>query len=60
MAHLTLIDQWKCSDTRCGHRWDTTVTYAQLQDANLARSGPAAGDEVPVGRQDSGAVSDSR
>ena len=59
MAHLTLIDQWKCSDTRCGHRWDTTVTYAQLQDANLARPGPAAGDEVPVGRQDSGAVSDS-
>jgi len=50
MAHLTLIDQWKCLDIRCSHRWDTTVTYAQLQDANLARSGPADGDEVPVGR----------
>ncbi len=59
MAHLTLIDQWKCSNTRCGHRWDTTVTYAQLQDANLPRSEPAAGDEVPVGQPDSDAVCDS-
>ena len=50
MAHLTLIDQWKCLDTRCGHRWNTTVTYAQLQDEHLSRSGPADGDEVPVGR----------
>jgi hypothetical protein len=58
MAHLTLIDQWKCLDIRCSHRWDTTVTYAQLRDADLSRSEPAAGHEVPVGRQDSGAMSD--
>jgi len=58
MAHLTLIDQWKCLDIRCSHRWDTTVTYAQLRDADLSRSEPAAGDEVPLGRQDSGAMSD--
>jgi hypothetical protein len=32
MAHLTLIDQWKCLETRCGHRWDTTVTYAELHN----------------------------
>ncbi len=59
MAHLTLIDQWKCLDIRCGHGWDTTVTYAQLQDADLSRSAPADGDQVPVGRQDSEAMSDS-
>jgi hypothetical protein len=56
MAHLTLIDQWKCLDIRCGHRWDMTVTYAQLQGADVSRSGPADGDEVPVGRQDCDAV----
>lgn len=59
MAHLTVIDQWKCLDPRCSHRWDTTVTYAQLQGANLSRSGPADGDEVPVVRQDSDALSGS-
>jgi hypothetical protein len=59
MAHLTLIDQWKCLDIPCGHRWDTTVTYAQLLDADLSRSGPADGDEVLAGRQDSDAMSDS-
>jgi hypothetical protein len=59
MAHLTLIDQWKCLDTGCGYRWDATVTYAQLQDADLSRGRPADGDEVPVSRQDSDAMSDS-
>jgi hypothetical protein len=59
MAHLNLIDQWKCLDIRCGHRWDTTVTYAQLQDADLSRSGPADDDAIPVGRQESDAMSDS-
>jgi hypothetical protein len=59
MAHLTLIDQWKCLDNRCGRGWDTTVTYAQLKDADLSRSAPADGDEVVVGRQDSDAMSDS-
>jgi hypothetical protein len=59
MAHLTLIDQWKCLDTRCGHRWDTTVSYAQLQDAGASGSGAADGDEVPARRQDSDAMSDS-
>ncbi len=58
MAHLTLIDQWKCLDIRCAHGWDTRVTYAQLQDADLSRSAPADGDEVPVGRQNSDAMSD--
>jgi hypothetical protein len=38
MARLTLIDQWKCLDTVCGHHWDTSVTYAQLEDAGTARA----------------------
>lgn len=38
MEHLTLIDQWKCVDTSCGHRWDTTVTYTQRRDEG--QSGP--------------------
>jgi hypothetical protein len=59
MAHLTLIDQWKCLDTRCGHRWNTTVTYVQLRDEGLSRSGSADGDEVPVRPQDADAMSDS-
>jgi hypothetical protein len=59
MAHLTLLDQWKCLDPRCGHRWDTTVTYAQLRDAGLSGSGPGAGDEMPARRQDSDAMSGS-
>jgi hypothetical protein len=59
MAHLTLMDQWKCLDTRCGHRWDTTVTYAQLQDEAPSRSGPADGKQVPARRQDTDAMSDS-
>jgi hypothetical protein len=59
MAHLTLIDEWKCLESRCGHRWNTTVTYAQLQDADLSRSGPADGTQVPARRQDSDAMSDS-
>lgn len=59
MAHLTLIDQWKCLDIRCAHGWDTTVTYAQLQDADLSRSARADGGEDPVGRQNSDAMSDS-
>jgi hypothetical protein len=33
MARLTLIDEWKCLDTECGHRWATSVTFAQLQDS---------------------------
>jgi hypothetical protein len=57
MAHLTLIDQWKCLDIRCSHRWDTTVTYAQPQDEAASRSGPADGTQVPARRQDSDAVS---
>ncbi|MGK5112253.1 MULTISPECIES: hypothetical protein [unclassified Geodermatophilus] len=57
MAQLALIDQWKCLDATCGHRWDTTVTHAQLLDADAA--GPAEGDEVPADRQDSDAMSDS-
>ena len=59
MAHLTLIDLWKCLDTRCGHRWDTTVTYAHLTGADPSRSGPSDGDEVPVRPQDADAMSDS-
>ena len=58
MAHLTLIDLWKCLDTRCGHRWDTTVTYAHLQ-LDPSRSGPSDGDEVPARPQDADAMSDS-
>lgn len=41
MAHLILIDEWKCLDVRCGHHWDTTVTYAQLHDETVSRSGAA-------------------
>jgi len=59
MAHLTLIDLWKCLNTRCGHRWDTTVTYEHLQEADLSRSEPADGDEVPAPPQDADAMSDS-
>ena len=47
MEHLTLVDQWKCVDTACGHRWDTTVTYAQLRDEG--RSGPGAAEMVDSG-----------
>jgi hypothetical protein len=46
MANLTLIDQWKCLDVRCSHRWETTVTYTELQGANLSGAAPADGDEV--------------
>jgi hypothetical protein len=46
MAHLALIDQWKCLDIRCSHRWDTTVTYTQLQDAHVSGSGSADGNQA--------------
>ena len=59
MAHLTLIDQWKCLDTACGHRWDTTVTYAHLQDEGLSRSESADGEKVPARRQNSDEMSDA-
>jgi hypothetical protein len=57
MVHLTLIDQWKCLDIRCSHRWDTTVTYAQLQDMAASGSGPGDGTHVPARPQDFDAVS---
>jgi len=37
MARLTLVDQWKCLDIDCGHRWDTCVTYAQVHDPGTPR-----------------------
>jgi hypothetical protein len=43
MARLTLIDRWTCLDSQCGHRWDTTMTYEQLQPAEPAGSSPADG-----------------
>jgi hypothetical protein len=46
MAHLALIDQWKCLDIRCIHRWDTSVTYEQLQDAGVSMSGSADVDQA--------------
>jgi len=46
MAHLTLIDQWKCRDVRCSHRWDTTVTYTQLQAADMSEVGSVDGDQA--------------
>jgi len=59
MAHLTLIDQWKCLDVRCSHRWDTIVTYAQLHNEAPSRSGPADGTQMPARRQDSDTMSGS-
>lgn len=46
MAHLTLIDQWKCRDVRCSHRWDTTVTYTQLQATDMSELEAADGGQA--------------
>jgi hypothetical protein len=59
MEHLTLIDQWKSVDPACGHRWDTTVTYAQLRDEGRPGAGAADGDEVAARRRDIDAMTDS-
>jgi hypothetical protein len=58
MARLAMIDQWKCLDTQCGHRWGTTMTYAQLQDAGDPGPKPADGDEEAPRQTNSGVVSD--
>jgi hypothetical protein len=31
MARLILIDEGKCLNRTCGHRWDASVSYDQLQ-----------------------------
>jgi hypothetical protein len=59
MAHVTPIDQWKCLDIRCSHRWDTTVIYAQLHKEAPSRSGLADGTQMPARRQDFDAMSGS-
>jgi hypothetical protein len=37
MERLVLIDDWKCLSATCGHRWDTTLTYAQLEGRSARR-----------------------
>jgi hypothetical protein len=37
MAQLVLIDEWTCLSAACGHRWDTTVTSAQLERRSARR-----------------------
>jgi len=34
MARLILIDEWKCLDGSCGHRWDASFSYDHLQEAS--------------------------
>jgi len=34
MARLILIDEWKCLNRACGHRWDASVSYDQLREAS--------------------------
>jgi hypothetical protein len=41
MERLVLIDDWKCLSATCGHRWDTTLTYAQLELRSTRRERPA-------------------
>ena len=36
MARLILIDEWKCLNGNCGHRWDASVSYDQLQKASAS------------------------
>ena len=40
MERLELIDDWKCLSATCGHRWDTTLTYAQLELRSARRERP--------------------
>ena len=37
MERLELIDDWKCLSATCGHRWDATLTYAQLERRSARR-----------------------
>ena len=37
MERLVLIDEWTCLSATCGHRWDTTLTYAQLERRSARR-----------------------
>jgi len=34
MARLILIDEWKCLNRTCGHHWDASVSYDQLQETS--------------------------
>ncbi|MGY1631809.1 hypothetical protein ACI784_08905 [Geodermatophilus sp. SYSU D01186] len=58
MARLAMIDQWKCLDSQCGHRWDTTTTYSRLQDAGESGPEPPDGDEEAPRQSNSAVVSD--
>jgi hypothetical protein len=42
MARLTLIDEWKCLNGNCGHRWNASVSYDQLQEASASVDLPLA------------------